>query len=110
MSKNNINIQGLEREAIASLMTPKTFTALPEGSQKIVIDTIRENNNKEKDGGWLGKILGTNKTNASIHIVLIISIFILIVGGFIGDKEIWDKIFTIIATSIGYIFGNLTEK
>ncbi|MBQ7216611.1 MAG: hypothetical protein IJS39_11595 [Synergistaceae bacterium] len=110
MSKNNIKIQGLDKYAISSLMTPKTFTALPEESQKIVIDTVREGYNKEKDGGILGKILGTNKINVSMHITFILCILLVIVGCCLKDKAIWDKIFTIIATSIGYIFGNSTEK
>ena len=110
MPKNNLSDKNITASSISSLINPKTLNTLTEPNQKIAIDTVREAYNKEKDGGWLGKFLGTNKTNASIHIVLLISIFIIIAGGFIGDKEIWDKIFTIIATSIGYIFGNLTEK
>lgn len=110
MPKNNLSDKNITASSISSLINPKTLNALTEKNQKIAIDTVREAYSKEKDGGWLGQFLGTNKINVSIHVVLIISTFILIAGYVISDKAIWDKIFTIIATSIGYIFGNSTEK
>ena len=30
---------------------------------------------------------------------------LIIIGLFINDKDIWEKIFTILAAAIGYIFG-----
>lgn len=52
--------------------------------------------------GWL---FGTDRVNASKHIAFTLCVILMIVGFFIGEKEIWDKIFTIVAATIGYIFG-----
>ena len=109
MSNNTINNTNINSNIISSLLNPKLLNSLTAENQKIAIDSAKEFYSKEKDGGILGWFLGTNKTNVSMHIVLILSIFLIIAVCCLKDKEIWDKIFTIIATFAGYIFG-ATQK
>ncbi len=56
---------------------------------------------------WL---FGTGSGNASKHIAFISCVILIIVGFIIGEKEVWDKILTILAVSIGYIFGLSKEN
>ncbi len=105
MSSNKLNGEHIN----SNLLNPKLLNSLTAENQKIAIDAAKECYNREKDGGILGRFLGTNKINVSMHIVLLLSIFLIIAGCCLKDKEIWDKIFTIIATFAGYIFG-ATQK
>ena len=109
MSKNNLNRQTINEYTIPALMQPKVLNALTEENQRAAIDTVKEVYSMEKDGGILGKCLGTNRTNLSMHIALIISAALILAGCIIQDKELWDKITTIIAAALGYIFG-ATQK
>lgn len=105
MSSNKLNGEHIN----SNLLNPKLLNSLTAENQKIAIDAAKEFYSKEKDGGFLGRFLGTNKINVSMHIVLILSMILIVVGCCLKDKEIWDKIFTIIATFAGYIFG-ATQK
>ncbi len=53
----------------------------------------------------MGQLFGTDNVCASKHIAFTLCVILMIVGFIIGEKDIWDKIFTIIAATIGYIFG-----
>ena len=105
MGKNRINSNQVKEDAISAQMKPEVLNAMTEESQKTAINTVREVYNKERDGGILGKLLGTNKVNVSMHITLIICVSLIVLGFFISDKDVWDKILTLIAASVGYIFG-----
>lgn len=109
MGKNNINNKSVNESIIATLAEPEVLNSMTKENQKVVINTVKEAYNHEKEGGTLGKVLGTNKTNASMHIAFILCILLLIVGLVIRDNSIWDKIITLIAAALGYIFG-ITQK
>lgn len=108
MPNNKLNNNN-SNPSLNSLMRPQNFNALTEENKKAVIDTIREVYSKEKEGGFLGKFLGTNRINASMHIAFIICLALIVVGSVIKESNIWDKILTLIATAIGYVFGT-TQK
>ena len=105
MDKNKLDDKKIDSSILATLVKPEVFHKLTEKNQKIAIDAIKEADSKEKDGGMLGKIFGTNKINVSIYIAFILCTILIIVGFFIRDKDIWDKIFTIVAATLGYFFG-----
>ncbi len=109
MSNNNLNRQTTNEYTISALMHPKVLNALTEENQRAAIDTVKEVYSKEKDGGILGKLLGTNRTNLSMHIALIMSVVLILAGCYIQNNELWDKITTIVAATLGYIFG-ATQK
>ena len=90
---------------LSGLIEPTVLNSLPKATQKNVIDTLKDTYTKEKDGGMLGIFLGTNKANASMHIAFILCIILMVIGFLIGDKDVWDKIFTLIGATLGYIFG-----
>lgn len=64
-----------------------------------------ENALGSREGGVMEKIFGTNKELASMNIALIICAIMILVGLVINDQQYWDKIITIIAAMMGYIFG-----
>ncbi len=97
------------KDTLAALTETTFLSKLTEKNQRVAIDTLRDVRTREQEGGMLGKLFGTNKTNVSIYVAAILCILLLIVGVCVGDKEIWDKIFTILAAVFGYIFG-ITQK
>ena len=92
------------------LIEPTVLNSLPKETQRNVVDALKDTYRKEKDGGMLGRFLGTKKANASMHVAFILCIVLVISGFFIGDKDIWNKIFTLIGTTLGYIFGASQQK
>ena len=109
MAKNKLSAKKIDSSVITTLVKPEVLNNLSEKNQKVAIDAVKEAYSMEKEGGMLGKIFGTNKTNISIYIAFILCIILITVGFFIKDKDIWDKIFTIVAAVLGYIFG-ATQK
>ena len=101
-------------------ISEKNFAKLSEEQKGIVLAGIADAQNKSQEGGQLGKFLGTNPKNASMHIALILCVILLLYCGFdlfhsfLGEntinKEIWDAILPIITLSLGYIFGKGTDK
>lgn len=104
LSTNNIN--GIPE---------KSFNKLNDEQKNIILTGHNDTNIKEKEGGTLGKFLGTNTKNASIHIAFIISIILV---GYCGidllhsfcpkvniNIDIWERIIPVITLALGYIFG-----
>ena len=64
---NTNNINGISE---------KSFNKLSDEQKNIILAGYNDTNTKEKEGGTIGRFLGTNTKNASIHIAFIISITI----------------------------------
>lgn len=77
--KNEISQNLNQTDTITSIISSDTFLNLDSNIQNKIIDTVH--NDKEKDGGVMGRFLGTKSTNASMHIGLILSILLVILIG-----------------------------
>lgn len=92
-----------------------SFDKLSPEQKNIVLSGNNDSRNKDKDGGCLGKFLGVNPRNASMHIALIICGILLLfcaidlgVSLFRGSditSQVWESIFPVITLALGYIFG-----
>ena len=107
----NQNLNGAD--SITSIIGSETFLSLDTDIQNKIIDTVH--NDKEKDGGVMGKFLGTKPANASMHIgfILCILLVLLIVIDFIYsyivgqsvNMDLVNTIIPVITLFLGYIFG-----
>lgn len=101
-------------------ISEKSFNKLNDEQKNTVLTGNNEAQNKGKDGGWFGKVLGVNTRNSSIHIAFIICCVLLLFCGidlihsFEEDKsitaEIWNLIFPTVTLALGYIFGKGESK
>lgn len=106
MKKKSKNMHSPKESKVAELISNKGFSGLSEENKKLAITTVKES--KSSDGGVIGRIVGTNPTNAAINAALIICCVLVIVG-FATNGSQWDKIIPAIAATIGYIFGKSTN-
>lgn len=97
----------------SSLITSDNFLNLKPGMQHKVIDTILVA--KEKDGGYIGKLIGIHPLNAALNVaytvIILLLLFLLIdmVHSYLVcrriDMELVKVIIPAITLSMGYIFG-----
>ncbi|MBQ2961096.1 MAG: hypothetical protein IJE09_07735 [Oscillospiraceae bacterium] len=107
----NQNLNGVD--SITSIIGSETFLSLDTDIQNKIIDTVH--NDKEKDGGVMGKFLGTKPANASMHIGFILCVLLVLLMGidFVHsyivnesiNMDLVNTIVPVITLSIGYIFG-----
>ena len=110
---NGINQTQNNVDTITSIISSEKFLSLESDIQNKIIDTVH--NDKEKDGGVMGKFLGTKTANVSMHIGLIICILLIIlvamdiIHAYFTDKtinmDLINLLVPVITLSIGYIFG-----
>ena len=110
MEKHKTSQGTTEAHALSDVIKPKVFSQLSDETQRVAIDAVKSVDFKRRDGGCLGQLFGTDNVCASKHIAFTLCVILVIVGFIIGEKNIWDKIFTIVATTIGYIFGLSKEN
>lgn len=105
--KLNSNLSA--QESLVTIIGTEGFDKLSEENQQMVISRISGKTNT--DGGIMGKIFGTKKENAAMHIALVICILLTIIGWTSknGEKDYWNVIIPAITTGMGYIFGK-SEK
>lgn len=113
---NEINSKLDNSAAIASLLSSQNFVNLDPNLQEKIIDTVY--NDKGKDGGVMGKFLGTKSSNAAMHIGFIICVILLIIilvdliHSYISNKsansELLNLFVPVITLFLGYIFGKGT--
>lgn len=113
---NGINRNLGKGNPIATLAGPETFLSLDSEMQDKIISSIVE----DRKGGIMGKFLGTEPTNVSMHIALILCVLLLVILGidffhaYSIEKEVnMDLVGTIIPVvtlSLGYIFGKGSTK
>ena len=110
---NGINQSLNGVDAISAIIGTENFLNLDSDIQNKIIDTVHTD--KEKDGGVMGKFLGSNASNVSMHIGFILCILLIILiaidffhSYYVGESINMDLVKTIIPVitlSIGYIFG-----
>lgn len=105
--EENTNENLLSNDKITNIISTDNFSTLSTDIQKSVLNSI--DSDKSKEGGWMGKIFGTKKELASMNIAVIICLILFISGFFINESQYWDKAITLVAATIGYIFGR-SEK
>lgn len=106
---------GTKDQVLINGVSEAIFNELKDDQRNIVLSGNNDVQNKSKDGGVLGKWLGTNPRNASIHIALILCIILLLFCGLdlihsFGkgntiNSEIWNSVMPIITLALGYVFG-----
>lgn len=111
---NKINDDVLNPNNINGI-SEKSFNKLNDEQKNIILTGHNDTNAKEKEGGTLGKFLGTNTKNASIHIAFIISIVLVgdcgidLLHSFCPkahvNMDMWERIIPVITLALGYIFG-----
>ncbi len=114
-----LNSSAISADNINGVST-ESFNKLNDEQKTIVLNGNNDAIAKDKDAGLLGRFLGSNTKNATIHIALIICIILLficlvdMVHAFWVNKvitsEIWNLVFPIITLALGYIFGKSDEK
>lgn len=105
--------QNENRNSIAALVESDSFLNLEPKIQKQIIDAV--NRDKEKQGGFIGKLLGNKPVNLAIHAVLILCLALLLVVVIdnlhayrVGEPinmELVNIVIPVITLTIGYIFG-----
>lgn len=113
MMGNGVNQNLNGTDSITAIIESENFVNLDQNLQKKIIDTVQSG--KEKDGGAMGKFLGNNPSNVSMHISLILCVLLvlLLLIDFIHSYAVGENInmefvtivVPVITLSIGYIFG-----
>lgn len=103
-----INPQLKKEGTLSDVVGQQNFSKLNPNIQELIIQAAKDI--KQKDGGWLGQVLGTHPTNASLHIGLILSslLILLIIVDTYGKSlnlELVKIILPVITLYLGYIFG-----
>lgn len=98
---------------ITVLAESDSFHNLDPMIQKQIIDAIAQD--KDKTGGFMGKLLGNKPANLAIHTVLILCLALLLVvvidnlhAYHVGENinmDLISIIIPVISLAIGYIFG-----
>ena len=106
---HNIN----DHDSITTILSSKNFLNLDVNIQNKIIDTMHTA--KEKEGGFMGKFLGTKSSNLSMHIALIICCLLILIvivdmihSYIIGNNinmDLISLIIPVVTLSLGYIFG-----
>lgn len=112
---DKIDSKGIPDGSINGI-SEENFNKLNDSQKEMVLLGNNEVVSKDKDSGIIGRLVGANTKNASIHIALVISVILLLflgmdlVHSFMSEQkwnvEMWDKILPIITLVLGYIFGN----
>lgn len=109
---NKVNTN-LNTDSITALVESDNFLSLDSNLQNKIIDAVH--NDKEKDGGIMGKLLGSRLANLAIHAALILCLALIVVlvvdnlhSYCIGEgvnMDLAGVIIPVVSLSIGYIFG-----
>ena len=116
-NSNHIN-ESLNNPSSLGLVSDKTFGKLNPNIQEQIINTVSDN--KKKEAGLIGKLLGVNPINVALNIAFIICFVILLFMAAIlistlfrqetDSINLLELIMPIITLSLGYIFGNGHES
>ncbi|MDO4922005.1 MAG: hypothetical protein Q4E64_09310 [Phascolarctobacterium sp.] len=103
------------KDKVGGLST-STFDHLNEDQKGEVLSSHNSIQQKEKDSGWIGKVIGANIKNAAFNTAFLICLFALVICGIdliFGyvcrrgniNAEIWKILIPIVSVALGYIFG-----
>ena len=92
-------------DSVSSMISSENFSKFSENNQKAALESL--SNNKDKEGGWMGKLFGNKKENAAMNIVVVLCVILVIVGCICSatGKDYWKMIIPSITTGMGYMFG-----
>lgn len=115
---DRLNVVVSDEVAIATVAVDDNFNKLTETSQTLIINGINEN--KARDGGFMGKLFGTKPENVSMHIAFTLCIILLLYCGIdlIGsiivgrqiNSELWNTIIPVVTLALGFIFGKGIDR
>lgn len=98
---------------ITELITSEGFRDMPENIQEKALNSIENKNQKE--GGFMGKLFGTKRENASMNIAFVLCAILLffcavdiihaLTVGKAAYTELVKSILPIVTLTLGYIFG-----
>ena len=110
---NTLNSELNTDKSLPALISSENFLNLDKNLQNKIIESVSQETAKK--GGWMGKFLGTNSTNASMHIALILCgllILLLAIDFFHSyhietdiNMDLVGTIIPVVTLSLGYIFG-----
>ena len=116
MVESKIN-QDFNEESFTKIIGSEAFLNLSTDTQNKIIGNMY--NDRGKDGGSMGKFLGVNPNNASIHIgfILCILLIIIVVIDFIHsywvgqnvNLDVISAVIPVITLYFGYIFGKSSK-
>lgn len=95
-------------DTFSKIVSSRNFIEYTPEIQNKILDGLE--NRSRKEGGIMGKIFGVKKDLSAIFVALVICILLLVIGLWVNTDGIWDGIFPIFATTIGYIFGKGSGK
>lgn len=110
---NGVNTNLGKGDPITTLVGSDNFLNLDSDLQNKIIETIADG--KAQQGGIMGRFLGTEPTNVSMHIALILcGVLVVLLGiDFIHaykteqqiNMDLVSTIIPVVTLSLGYIFG-----
>lgn len=110
---NGVNTNLGKDDTLTTLVSSENFLSLDSDLQNKIINTIADE--KVKKGGFMGRFLGTEPTNVSMHIALLlcgILIVLLAIDFFHAyrteqqiNMDLVNTIIPVVTLSLGYIFG-----
>lgn len=110
---NGINTNLGKEDSISVLVGSENFLSLDSELQHKIIASVTEE--KAKKGGLIGKFLGTEPTNVSMHIALILCGLLVVLLGVdfahayateqVINMDLVGTIIPVVTLSLGYIFG-----
>ena len=74
---NNLNNNLPENDSLTGLISNENFSHLNSELQNAIITSM--NDNKRKEGGWLGRFLGIKPVNVAMHIGFLICAILMLV-------------------------------
>lgn len=106
---NSLDKSPVSDDSLTAIIGSNNFNQLSESNQKIIIESLTTK--KQNESGLLGKIFGEKRSNATVNIAFALCLILLCIGVFakVQDNPLWDKILTIVAATIGYMFGKSQE-
>ena len=111
--------KNLNNNAVAGLLNKKGFLNLDKDVQSAIVDSVAAGNETDKNGGRMGKFLGANPANASIHIAFLLCTMLVLVlvfdcifsysHGKSINMDLVNIITPVVTSALGFVFGRGTK-
>ena len=103
------------KDYLIGSMPSSAFNLLNDGQKEIYLAGYNDIQNKEKEGGFVGRVIGTNTKNATVNTAFILILLLLLycivdmIGAYLRCKPFeyksFDMVLPVITLALGYIFG-----